>query len=245
MGTFATPSSSPTLAIVGASGGLGASTLAAAVAARCAVHFGGALLVDLDLSGGGLEVTTGVEHVPGIRWPALAGVEGWVDPEHLTRALPRLGDVLVLSAGGGATVPDRAVADVLRAARSTGLPVIVDLPRAAPSFGSLVAEAALVVLLCGLRVRQLADADRALRRIEESGEPGVDLRCVTRGSRPSAELVEAVQEHLGLDHLGHWLDDPGLVRASERGDWPGRSGATRRLAERFVEALQSAQESVA
>ena len=52
-------------AVVGASGGLGASTLALAVGRRLAATGPPAVVVDLDLLRGGLEVTAGVEHLPG------------------------------------------------------------------------------------------------------------------------------------------------------------------------------------
>lgn len=232
------PPSPHTIAIVGASGGLGASTLAAAVASRCAVHHGSATLVDLDLHGGGLEVTTGIEHVPGIRWSALAAVEGAVDPEQLDRSLPGVADVRVLSAAGGAPPPAHdAVADVLRSLHSARAPVVIDVPRWSEQLPGVVAAADLIVLVCGLRVRQLADADSVMARVHDTLAPSGDLRLVTRGRPTRDDVLDAVQEHLSAAHLGHWPDDSSLVRSSERGDWPGRSGATRRLADRIAEAL--------
>ena len=67
-------------AVVGASGGLGASTLALAVGRRLAATGPPSVVVDLDLLRGGLEVTAGIEHLPGRRWDDLRHVRGRVPP---------------------------------------------------------------------------------------------------------------------------------------------------------------------
>ena len=72
--------SSP-LVVTGASGGLGSSTLAAALAGAWSKR--APLLVDLDLTGGGIDVTCGIDHVEGLRWPDLNAVRGVVDPDLL------------------------------------------------------------------------------------------------------------------------------------------------------------------
>ena len=62
-----TDSTIPVLAVVGGSGGVGASTFAAALATAAAP----ATLIDLDPVSGGIDVLLGIEDVPGARWSGL------------------------------------------------------------------------------------------------------------------------------------------------------------------------------
>ena len=66
------------LGVVGARGGVGASTLAAALAARGARRTA-SVLVDLDAAAPGLDLLVGLEDDPGVRWPDLAGAAGAID----------------------------------------------------------------------------------------------------------------------------------------------------------------------
>ena len=64
-----------TVAVVGARGGVGASTFAATLAVRAARR-APTFLVDADPSGGGVELVIGSEHVDGLRWPDVALTDG-------------------------------------------------------------------------------------------------------------------------------------------------------------------------
>ena len=122
-----TPLLSPLVVVIGASGGLGASTWSAALARRLSLHLGECVLVDADLRGGGLDMTCGIEHVPGLRWPDLARLRGTTSAERLVAALPH-GEVPVLSAGGhGAAVSPGVVVDVLASLRGV-VPLVLDVP---------------------------------------------------------------------------------------------------------------------
>ncbi|WP_460627859.1 CpaE-like family protein [Intrasporangium mesophilum] len=85
------------IAFVPASGGVGASTLAAAVAVRAAMVGRSCAAVDLDRYAGSLEVTFGVEHSAGWRWSELSEVAGVVDGEALAAQLPMSCGVAVLA----------------------------------------------------------------------------------------------------------------------------------------------------
>ncbi|MBM6401360.1 hypothetical protein [Phycicoccus sonneratiae] len=228
------------LAVVGASGGLGASTLALAVGRRLAGAGPPVTVVDLDLTGGGLDVTAGVEHLAGRRWSALASVHGALPPDLVLGSLPTEAGCRLLSAGGepGVEVPPSAVADVLDSAVAGG-PVVVDLPASSPHLPLVLRHAPLVVVLTGLRTRSLADADALVDRLgggPHAGPSPPDLRLVTRGPRPSAGVLDDVVAHLGATHLQHLPDDPRVARDAERGAWPAGSGdAVRRCADRVVE----------
>ncbi|MGY1795370.1 septum site-determining protein Ssd [Geodermatophilus sp. SYSU D00525] len=208
------------LAVVGGScGGAGASTLATALAVAVAGRGGGALLVDADPWGGGLDLLLGAEDVEGLRWPALTGVRGRVAGDALLAALPTAAGVHVLAAARDdpAPVPAEALTAVVDAARDRGLPVVVDLPRAAvpdPAAEAVLAEADLALLVVPARLRA-ASAARALG----AGAPWSAARLVVRtvpGGLSAAE-VAAVAGRPVLAELGH---DRGALPRGERGEPP-------------------------
>lgn len=86
------------IAVVGASGGVGTSTLAAAIARKACSGNGGALLIDAVPVSGGLDLLMGVESAPGARWPDVSLGTGAIDAADLTGALPNTPDgITVLS----------------------------------------------------------------------------------------------------------------------------------------------------
>ena len=243
-------SSSPFLtAVVGASGGLGASTLALAVGRRLAATGPPAVVVDLDLLRGGLEVTAGVEHLPGRRWDDLRHVRGRVPPEALVSVLPGDEGCAVLSARGGAPpgVPDTAARDVVASLAEGSARVVLDLPLSSPLLAEVLTPGALVLLVVGLRTRALADADATVSRLLDApGAPdaALDLRIVTRGGRAGSDVVDEVVAHLGVAHLHHLPDDPHVPRDAERGLFPGTGrDAVRRCADAVVAAVDAIAEA--
>lgn len=236
-------SASAVIAVVGASGGLGASTLALAVGRRLAATGPPSVVIDLDLDRGGLEVTAGVEHLAGRRWDDLTQVRGRLPPGALLPVLPGEHGAHVLSARGGASVdvPDTAVLDVLGSLADGTTRVVVDLPLWSPMLPAVLASGPLVVVLTGLRTRALADADAAVARLlDRAGTAGgtADLRLVTRGPRPPNEVLDDVVAHLGIAHLHHLGDDARVHRDAERGLFPGVArDAVRRCAEAVVDAV--------
>jgi hypothetical protein len=163
----------PVLGVVGGSGGVGASTFAAVLAAVT----GRAMLVDLDVVGGGIDVLLGIEGVPGARWSGLRVGGGRLDPKLLADGLPRWGPVPVLAADSPPDSAD-AVAQVLAAAASLG-PVVIDLGRGPTGPRDAgVARCVLVVLLAVAQVRGLIAA-RAVAASLSGAPTGLVLR---RGS---------------------------------------------------------------
>jgi hypothetical protein len=255
------------VAVVGASGGLGASTLSLAVGRRLSATGPPAVVADLDLGRGGLEVSAGVEHLPGRRWDDLRGVRGRVPPDLLLSSLPGEAGCSVLSArGGGAPpVPDSAVLDVLDSLAQTRARVVLDLPLTSPLLPVVLAPGALVLVVLGLRARALADAEACVERLvaaatdgggvlaDRGGDevPVVDpgggpfrMRLVTRGGRARAEVLDDVVAHLGVAHLHHLPDDPHVTRDAERGLFPGVGrDAMRRCADRIVAEVDALDEA--
>jgi secretion/DNA translocation related CpaE-like protein len=123
-----------TLGVVAGSGGVGATTFASALA-LCAAASGPAVLVDLDPFGPGVDRVVGLDAGrdggAGVRWDALVGSRGRLGSRSLRDALPRLGDLAVLTWGLGPPVDVDAgtVREVLSAAQRGHDVVVVDLPR--------------------------------------------------------------------------------------------------------------------
>src|SRR3954470_8144109 len=88
------------LGVIGASGGLGVSSLVVGLAQRAAGQLGATVAVDAAAGGGALDVTACVEHLPGLRWADLVGAEGAIDGAALLRGLPTDGPVRVLAGRG-------------------------------------------------------------------------------------------------------------------------------------------------
>ena len=120
------------IALIGGSGGVGVSTLAAGLAFTAARQVRRSLLVDADRLGGGLDLLIGAERVSGWRWSRLAGARGQLGD--LAGQLPQLDgvEVLAMDRGGGSSNWEPG-ADEVRAVLSSaayGYPVtVVDLPR--------------------------------------------------------------------------------------------------------------------
>lgn len=172
--------------VTGLRGGVGASTLAAQIA-----RVGHGTVIDLDSSGGGIDVLLGLEDVPGLRWPDLCEVPADLDGERVRAALPCWGAAAVLSidrARSGPLEPQWA-ASVVTALRSAG-PVVVDLPRAqrASPLGEAILRLPGVdeVWVAGQDVVSVA-AGAALRTGTQGVSDGVSPRLVVRSSR-GAEL---------------------------------------------------------
>lgn len=174
---------SSVIGVVGGSGGVGASSFAAVMAAVA----GGALLVDLDVAGAGIDVTLGIESTSGARWSGLRLAGGRLEPDALVSGLPRWGSVPVLAADVADLDPD-AVLQVLDVARSTG-PVVLDLPRrSSPERAAALVHCALVVVLARGDVDGLVAAHALVDGLPElpSG-----LVC-RRGEVPSSDAARLV-----------------------------------------------------
>lgn len=220
-------------AVVGAVGGVGASTLAALLARQRAIDGGGATLVDLHLGRGGIEVLLGIERESGVRWPDLSGVRGTLAQADLDGLLPRWRGVEVLSATGrGGDVDPTAVAAVVRGLVGSGRPVIVDLPAGVGPSGWVLPElvgSVDLVLVTGQDVLGVAGA-AAVRDVVVG-----DARLVLR-RRAAARVAPGEEARaLGLPLAGLLPTDRGVAGATDRGlgptvpSWSPLARAVRRI----------------
>lgn len=230
-------SRAPVVAVLGGSGGIGASTLAAALAVRAVGMGHSVALVDVDPSGGGIDLLLGAERVPGWRWPRLSGAQGYLGD--LRPYLPEVDGVALLSMarGPGLDVAREPLAAVLGSlCRSFDL-VVIDpgrgLGAAARESVRLATE---VLLVVGSSLRSVAAA-RQVADVLELADASVVLRPQPGGSVP----LGAVAETLGLPVIARLEEEPRLRAAAEAGDRPvgrrrGRRGYTG-ACDRLLEAL--------
>ena len=170
--------------VIGASGGVGASTLAALVAVRSA---GPTTLVDLAPASGGLDVTLGIETAAGPRWSDLAPGSA----ADLT-GLPRWRGVRVLSADRGGTGPDvDTLAATWHGLLTAGGRIVVDLGAGLAGAAVVLPTASDVVLVVGQDVRGVAGAIAA-RAVLGPGPLRVALREHRRARVAPAEIEAAL-----------------------------------------------------
>lgn len=210
-----------TVTVVGASGGVGASTFAVLLARASARADRGRPVVLVDLAGGGgLDVLLGVEGRPGARWPALAGLRGAVAPGDLDGLLPRWHGVEVLSGHREGPRPDaEAVAAVLAALREREATVVVDL--AAHLLGGPVGEAVGAQATAGGGTVLVAQQDvlgvaGAVAVRERQADPA---HLVLRRRRSRVAPLEAAHV-VDLPLLGLLPTDRRIADAVERGLGP-------------------------
>lgn len=228
------------IVVTGAVGGVGASTLAALLAAELARNGASVGLVDLDHTNGGIDVLLGVEGRPGARWSELADVSGHVEAADLDGVLLSWHGVEVLSAGRRQVDPRAgAVATVVGALVARHEHVVVDLPsgglRGAAELGP-VATPWCTVVLTGQDVRGVAGA-LAIREALPDGPVGLVLRA-----RPDAVVAAAEAAHLlGLPLVATLPRDRGVAGAVDRGLGPvpprrsGLARSVRRVAAQVID----------
>lgn len=211
------------VALVGGSGGVGTSTLAAALALAGARDGLRTLLLDADPAGGGIDILLGAEHVPGWRWSRFEAARGHLGD--IAGQLPHCDGVDVLAIDravrpGVALRPEQLAAVLGSAARGNDL-TVVDLPRHLdPAHDQVLSRATRVLLLVRADVRGVAAADHAAQALV----PRCRVLEVVVRTGPGRVLAPAVvADALDLPLAGTVEEDPGVRTAAERGDPPGRS----------------------
>ncbi len=210
-----------TIGVLGGSGGAGATVFASALAQRAAC-VGPTLLVDADPMGAGVDRVLGLERIDGIRWDSMLQTTGRLSSRSLREALPRAGDLSVLT-----WPPDRpaslqafAMREVLSAGRRGFEVVVVDLPRHRDAVtDETITRCDHVVLVSTLTVPGVSSAARVAQRLPELS-PARHL--VTRGGSGGV-TPEAVSRLLRIPLLVAMPDQRGLDEAINLGVGPSRS----------------------
>ncbi|MCR6481406.1 helicase [Amycolatopsis sp. OK19-0408] len=212
------------LGVVGGRGGAGASVFAATLALAADRGPGGALLVDCDPLGGGLDLLLGLEKTPGPRWSEVR-LSGRVSVPALAATLPkrkhRGGSLPVLACGPGGEGPAvESLSAVLSAARRAGRTVVCDLPRTlGDAAAEAVAVADLVVLVAPVEFRACMAAKQVLRPLSAlTARLGV-VACGRSRAGVSAARTAGL---LGPPLLASMPPERGLPAAVERGEFPSK-----------------------
>jgi secretion/DNA translocation related CpaE-like protein len=235
------------IAVIGGRGGAGASVLAAGLAVT-AVRVGlRTLLVDADPLGGGIDLVLGWEGLQGLRWPALRDVSGRVSVPALVDALPRQGELVVLSwdRGTPVAVPAEAMAATIEAGRNGRDLVVVDLPRRLDDAALLALQSAdRTLLVVPAELRATAAAGRVAAAI---GEHCRSLHVIVRGPTPGRLTATEIASSLRLPLAGVLRPEPRLAANLERGETPAGSGRgpLAALCRRIVQDVLGARAGVA
>lgn len=220
--------------VMGGSGGAGATTLACALG-QGAARRGPTLVVDADPAGPGLDRVLGLEAHDGIRWDSLGRTTGRLSARSLRDAVPRRGDLGVLTwpPGVADVLAPFAAREALSAARRGHETVVVDLPRVlGPVAEEVVAHCDLVLVVVVPTVPGLASAARVCARL---GDPA-RTRLVVRGVADAA----LVRRTVGAPVLATMGDQRGLDEAVDLGRGPARSprGVLARTAAGLLDRLE-------
>lgn len=221
------------VAVVGASGGVGASVLAVALARQAARSDLRCVLVDADATGGGLDLVVSSEPLVGSRWADLAQARGRLASSALIDALPRYGEVALLSHGTEPVdVAAEAMTSVIAAARGGSDLVVLDLPRQLLD-DALAEHIDIVVLVVANRLRAVNAGASMLRLLRTYR---MTTHVVVRDFRRPGGIERAdVEDALAVTAACVVDDDLATARAVEYGDpWPRRGpvvAAARTLAQ--------------
>lgn len=225
----------PVVAIMGGSGGVGASTLAAAIAQLSASGRGHpAALVDADPLGGGIDLLLGAEGVSGWRWPHLNGAAGQLGD--LRGYLPVVEKVSVVSMAREnrmnlAREPLAAIVNSLAIWHSL---VVIDPGRTSDVMArEALRQASRHLVVVSATVRGVAAARELL------ADPALaEAELVVRRSR-GALAPAVVSDVLDRPLRAVLPTDSALAPAAERGEPPARAAgrAFRREASRLVDQL--------
>lgn len=212
------------IGVVAGRGGAGASVLAAALAVTAARMGHGALVVDADPLGGGLDLLFGAETESGLRWPELTEVSGRLSATALHQALPSAYGVSILShqRGRGCDPGPEAMLAVARTGRRAGDVVVADLSRQlGPASSALTAAADLTLVVVPAEVRACAAAARVADALSLATQ---SARVVVRSLRGASLTPDVVAANIGLPLAGVLRSESGLVAALERGEAPACRG---------------------
>lgn len=213
-----------TVAVVGGSGGVGVSTLAAGLCYVATTSDVSSMLIDLDRFGGGIDLLIGAEGAPGWRWPRLGDARGHLGD--LTGHLPRVAGIDVLSTSRDVD-PDvtepggDAVRAVLMSASRTHRLTVTDLPRALSTSGrEVLRRVDHTLLMVKADVRGIAAAQQLASQLRLASS---DPRLVIRVPRSGGVDAGMVSDAVGLPLAGVVGEDSSLRPGAERGEPPGRS----------------------
>ena len=220
------------ISVMGACGGVGASTLSAAIAIAAADLGRSAALVDGDAAAGGIEFIIGAERESGLRWTDLQTATGHIDLAELKSVLPSKHGVDVVSFDrDGQTVT--SVAPVLNTLVRGYDTVVADVPRHLDDLGAqLVSRSVATVLVVPMRLGGVIAAEHLLPRIQELSGHVLVVAQPVKGGSDQRQLAAK----LGVPILTQWPRNQRTFIDVEHGLGPAK-GVGRKVAHTVLETL--------
>jgi len=221
------------ITVVGACGGVGASTLAATTAQLAARRELRAVLVDGDPCGGGLDLVTGAEVASGSRWNDLDGAVGQVGAAELQSTLPVHRGLAHVSFGR-ADEGVRGASPVIAAALRGFDVVVADVPRHLDELGrELVARSVLTVVVVPRRLGGIVAAGSLLARLE----PLTDAVVAVTRAGPGAVSRATVARDLGVPVIAELHASRRVAADVEHGLGPMRARTVVSAARRVLDTV--------
>ncbi len=223
------------VSVVGGSGGVGASTLSAALAIGGQRRGLQTMLFDADPLGGGLDLVLGSEGAEGLRWRDLDSASGRLRAESLADVLPVHGGIATLSfdRDPAGSLPASVPSILAAAVRGFDL-VVADVPRHLDAHGvDILGRSVLTVLVVAEEICGVGAARQVLAILEHC-TPAVVVVSVSRpGGLGRAAVVEALGRPIQVRHRF----DRRVRGAIDRGHGPGASRSSRRTAAALLDLL--------
>lgn len=184
--------SAVTVAVVGGSGGAGASTFACALGLAAASPRRPVVLVDADPWGPGLDRIAGLEDGAGSRWDALATAAGRFSSRSLREALPQRDGLAVLSWGAARGPMDPSVMrEVLSAAQRGSELLVVDLPRRLDEVArQVLSRSDHVIVVSALTLTGVASSGQVVAAVREVAE---HVQLLTRGREAALDPLHVAR----------------------------------------------------
>ena len=228
------------VSVVGAVGGIGASTFAAALGHRAGGRGLASMLLDLDALGGGLDLVLGAERAEGVRWQGLGGADGTLSAGSLAEVLPRAEGLATLTWSRDEQVSEPPpLAPVLTAAARGFDLVVADAPRhGGEALCEVVGRSVCTVVLVPEDARGIGAAAALVARLEALTD-SVAVLSVHRRGGPGAELIGRVVDRPVLGRIRH---ERRVQTAIEQGHGPRRSRSLSRASDQVLDLLGLAPE---
>lgn len=230
-------------AVIGGTGGVGTSTFAINLAVTANRRGLRTLVVDADAWGGGLDLVVGAEDVAGARWCDLRQVSGHLPAGHLDAALPRFGDVSVLScsradlqhaSASPSRIDPTTMTSVVSAGRRSHDHVFVDCSRCPDDLlTSIIAASNAAVLLVGDHVRSTAAAAHHLSWLQGKVAPV----AVVFATSPRGISRQDVERALGVECVADIPYVPSMTSRADEGELPALPRAYASACDRVLDVV--------
>ena len=236
-------------AILGGTGGVGTSTLTVNVAMTAIKRGSRSLVVDADPWGGGLDLVFGAEEKTGARWSDLRHVSGHLPAGHLDAALPRIGDVSILSCSrnddasvtpASNAIDPATMASVLAAGKRSHDHVFVDCSRCSDDFlTSVLAVSDSAVLVVGDHVRAAAAAARRYAWLRGKISP----LAVVQANSPRGIARDDIEHALGTELTAVIPHVPSMTSRADEGELPALPRTYANACDRILDVVMSGAHS--